>query len=174
MSSLLQLLLIAPLIIYIGFKLSKRAKHVYFFLLVVLAAALTILPYLLFGLKPEVHFLEFETFREQFASYAWYRLGTNTYLLSFVLGIVGGYMLADFKVLLRQELETVMLVVSFVLVQITIALNNSFWRLDKSPSLFNSLLWYSGVRLLGSIGLTYIFYTVASNRARKWKRFKEL
>ena len=84
-----------------------------------------------------------------------------------MLGIIGGYMLADFKVLLRQELENAMFVASFVIVQITIALNNSFWRLDKSPTLLKSLLWYSAMRFLGSLGLTYIFYTIASNRARK-------
>ena len=80
MSSLLQLLLIAPLIVYIGYKLSRRSKIVYFFLLTVFSAALTVMPYFAFGVKPEVHFLEFETLRETFISYSWYRLGTNTYL----------------------------------------------------------------------------------------------
>lgn len=168
MSALLQLLFIAPVIVFLGHKVPRRGKVVYFLLLTVISAVMSVLPYLLLKIKPEVHFLEFDSFRDQFISYAWYRLGTNTYLVSFVMGIIGGYMLADFKVLLRQELENVILVISFVLVQVAIALNNSFWRLDKSPTLLNSLLWYSAVRLMSSLGLTYIFYTIASNRARKY------
>lgn len=171
MSALLQLLLLAPLLVYIGYKLSKRSKQAFFLVLTVFATVLATMPYLALGIKPEVHFLEFETLRETLTSYAWYRLGTNTFLLCFVVGIIGGYMLADFKVLLRQELENVILVVSFVLVQVAIALNNSFWRLDQPPKLLNSLLWYSVVRLLGSCGLAYIFYTIASNRASKWRNF---
>lgn len=168
MSALLQLLFVAPLIVYIGHKIPRRGKVAYFLALTVISAVMSVLPYLLLQVKPEVHFLEFDSLREQFASYAWYRLGTNTYLVSFMMGIIGGYMLADFKVLLRQELENVILIISFVLVQVAIALNNSFWRLDKPPTLLNSLLWYSAVRLMSSLGLTYIFYTIASNRARKF------
>lgn len=167
MSTMLQLLLLTPLIVFTVYKLSKRSKQAFFLVLTMLATVLTIMPYLAFNIKPEMHFLEFSTLQQTFLSYAWYRLGTNTYLLSFIVGIIGGYILADFKLLLRQELENFILVASFVLVQICIALNNSFWRLDQPPKLLNTLIWYSGVRLLESIGLTYIIYTIASNRASK-------
>ncbi|KAJ6224273.1 hypothetical protein RDWZM_002818 [Blomia tropicalis] len=173
MSSLLQLLLLAPLFVFVGYKLSKYAKISFFLLLVIGSGVLAIVPYLALNIKPDVHFLEFETLRETALSFAWYRMGTNTYLLSFVFGIIGGYMLADFKVLLRQELENAMVIISFVLVQVAIALNNSFWRLDKPPSLVKSLIWYSVVRSLQSLGLTYIFYTLSSNRAASVQRFLE-
>lgn len=168
MSVLLQLLIFAPIIVYLYYQLMRRVKYLYYAILIVASLGLTVLPYFAFQIKPEVHFLEFATLHETFVSYAWYRLGTNSYVVCFILGIIGGSMLTKMNVLFRMEIEQTLLVLSAVVVQVIIAVNNSFWRLDQAPSLVKSLLWYSLGRLVISIALTYIFYMIASSRASMW------
>lgn len=162
------MLIIAPLIIYCAYKLSKRMTYVFFMSLVIVGFAANLLPYFLFNIKPDVHFLEFETLYETILSHSWYRFGTNAYIGCFLMGIMAGYLLVDFKVLLRFEIETSALVISFIFIQLTIAVNNIFWRLDKAPSLLLSLTWYTLIRFLGSIGFTSIFFLIASNRCSNY------
>ncbi|KPM07480.1 hypothetical protein QR98_0059740 [Sarcoptes scabiei] len=166
-SALIQLLIIAPILVYIANQMTKRMTYIFFIFLIILGFAFNLMPYFLFGIKPDVHFLEFETLYETMISHSWYRYGTNVYIGCFLMGIMAGYLLVEFKVLLRFEIETTVLVVSFLLIQLTIAVNNIFWRLDKPPSLFLTLTWHTLIRFLGSMGFTSIFFLIASNRCSK-------
>ncbi|KAI7685874.1 hypothetical protein SSS_06002 [Sarcoptes scabiei] len=172
-SALIQLLIIAPILVYIANQMTKRMTYIFFIFLIILGFAFNLMPYFLFGIKPDVHFLEFETLYETMISHSWYRYGTNVYIGCFLMGIMAGYLLVEFKVLLRFEIETTVLVVSFLLIQLTIAVNNIFWRLDKPPSLFLTLTWHTLIRFLGSMGFTSIFFLIASNRCSLFNRFLE-
>lgn len=168
-SALIQLLVIAPIIVYIAYQLSKRGAYIFFMSIIIIGFLMNLLPFIVFGIKPDVHFLEFETLYETILSHSWYRYGTQAYIGCFLMGIMAGYLLVDFKILLRFEIETTVLVVSFILIQISIAVNNVFWRLDRPPSLILSLTWYTLIRFLGSVGFTGIFFLIASNRCSKCK-----
>ncbi|XP_046909814.2 uncharacterized protein LOC124491224 isoform X3 [Dermatophagoides farinae] len=169
-SALIQLLVIAPIIVYIAYQLSKRGAYIFFMSIIIIGFLMNLLPFIVFGIKPDVHFLEFETLYETILSHSWYRYGTQAYIGCFLMGIMAGYLLVDFKILLRFEIETTVLVVSFILIQISIAVNNVFWRLDRPPSLILSLTWYTLIRFLGSVGFTGIFFLIASNRCSLFNR----
>jgi membrane-associated HD superfamily phosphohydrolase len=160
-----------PIFVVIYYKYPKRGLYVTIGAIIV-GLFLSVAPTLPFGILPKVQFLQMESFEELFQSIAWYYLATNCYVVSFLVGVLGGYFLKN-NIKLDYEKEVIAWIISVLTIILVFMWNNTFWKLNKSAPLYSVLLWYSFGKLFSATAFTWIYFALCTGRARMLCRNNE-
>lgn len=162
-SALFQLHIIVPILIMIYY---KNPKYGFYTMIgaIIIGMFLSVSPTIVFGIIPQVQYLQIETFEELLQSFLWYHLSTNVYIVSFLVGVLGGYFLRkDIK--FNVQHEVLLWIFSVITIIVVFTWNNAFWKLDKSSPLYSVLLWHTFGKLFFALAFTWIFFALCTGRA---------
>ena len=162
-SALFQLHIIIPIFVIIYYKNPKIGLYLACGGIAV-GMFLSVAPTLIFGILPQVQYLQIESYEQLFKSFTWYHLSTTQYIVSFLVGVTGGFFLRK-NLNLPIEYEVIGWVSSIFAIITVYMWSNTFWKPQKSAALFSVLLWFTFGKLAFALALTWIFFCLCTGRA---------
>lgn len=168
LSALFQLMIMAPLVLYplyffpkIGLFLTFTAINLGLFSSIGPA---------IFHIKPYFLYRNMDSLQEITSSFAWYHIATNMYINSYFVGILFGYLATkDFKI--KAKLRIILWVLIVAIIIVVFMWNNTFWSLNPTFDLMDTLLWFAFGKFFSSICFGGMFFMCCSGNGGKNIKF---
>ncbi|CAG2111202.1 unnamed protein product [Medioppia subpectinata] len=163
-SAIFQLHIIIPILIIICYKNAKYGVYTTVGV-IVLAMIASIIPTVIFNILPQMQYILIDSYEELYRSFTWYHLSTTQYIVSFVVGVAGGYLIRrDWT--LSIEYEVMGWCASVFTIIIVFMWSNTFWKVQKSAPLYSVLLWFTFGKFGFAVAITWIFFCLCTGRAQ--------
>ncbi|XP_054161210.1 nose resistant to fluoxetine protein 6-like [Oppia nitens] len=178
-SALFQLHILVPMIVIVYHRNSRRGLYLACGVLAV-GMVVSVLPALVYNILPQMQYIQMDSTEQIYRSFSWYHLSTTQYLVGFVTGVTGGYLIRRDWSGLRIEYEVVGWLSSLSAICIVYMWSNTFWKVQRSAPLYSVLLWFTVGKFSFALAVTWILFCLCTGRAKtldyllSWPNFQPL